>query len=193
MSGRHRPRGAHRGDERFFGAYIAIVKRVDDDSKEGGVIVTFPWLDDRTEFPARVSTLYSGPSFGAVWTPEKDVEVVVVFECGDLRAPIIVGCLYNGVDHPPTVRTSRDDRKVLRTKAGHQITFFDGPSERGIKVETKDGHHIHVDDAAGSIEVAVSGGAKAKLTRTDLTLEATTITIKGSTLVKISGTRIELN
>ena len=186
--------GAHSHDRRYFGAYIGLVKGMDSKSKEGGVILTFPWFDDdHTEFPARVSTLYSGPDYGSVWTPEKESEVVVVFECGDLREPIVVGCMHNGADKPPTVRSDREDKKVFRTKARHQLTFFDGPNERGIEALSADGHRIRIDDRKGEIEVSIKGGPAITMTRTDLKLNANNITIEATGTVKITGHRIELN
>jgi uncharacterized protein involved in type VI secretion and phage assembly len=189
-----RPRSTHSHDQRFFGAYIGLVKGVDKNSKEGGVILTFPWFDDdRTEFAARVSTLYSGPDYGTVWTPEKGGEVVVMFECGDLREPIIVGCLHNGVDKPPTVRSDNEDHKMFRTKAGHQLVFRDGPTERGIEALSADGHSVRIDDRKGEIEVSINGGPVLTMTRTDIKMKATNITIDATANVKIVGARIELN
>ena len=47
---------------------------------------------------------YAGNGYGAFFVPEVGDEVLVAFTHGDMRMPIILGGLYNGVDKPVTYR-----------------------------------------------------------------------------------------
>ena len=60
--------------------------------------------------------LYAGAGYGAFWIPELQDEVLVAFIHGDMRQPIVVGGLYNGVDKPPSHRADDKDEKVLAPK-----------------------------------------------------------------------------
>ena len=44
---------------------------------------------------ARIATLMAGNNRGTVFYPEKDDEVLVAFEHGDIDSPYIIGALWN--------------------------------------------------------------------------------------------------
>jgi uncharacterized protein involved in type VI secretion and phage assembly len=77
-----------------------------------------------------------------VFVPEKGDEVLVAFIHGDMRFPIVLGGLYNGVDKPPTARTDGRDQKIIRTKAGHEVLLDDGAKE--IRITTAEGGNVTV-------------------------------------------------
>ena len=71
----------------------------------GRVKVHFHW--DRTK-PSEDSSCWirvmqpiAGPGFGHIWLPRVGQEVIVQFVEGDPDRPVITGCLYNHVNHPP--------------------------------------------------------------------------------------------
>jgi uncharacterized protein involved in type VI secretion and phage assembly len=136
-------------DRRFYGVVEAIVVENEGDD-EGRVRVKFPWFDGGSSVTewCRVSQLYAGGGYGSVFVPEKDDEVLVAFVHGDMRFPIILGGLYNGVDKPPTARTGGRDQKMIRTKAGHEVLLDDGAKE--IRITTAEGGTVTV-NADGSI------------------------------------------
>lgn len=187
----------HGAERCYYGAYVGIVKQLDSTSaeskKEERVQVVFPWFDDDTIFSARVSSMYSGSDYGAVWTPEEGTEVVVVFENGDLRSPFIVGCLFNGVDKTPARRKDGSDRKMVRTKGGHQLVFEDGPNERWVELSSKDGHRVRIDDTGSKLDVSFKGGAAITLTSSELKITAQNVTIEASSVVKVTAPTITLN
>ena len=103
MLGRHMQSAPTVGS--YYGAYTAIVTNIEHDQpkaqteEEKGyrVRVKFPWLMESDEsYWARMSTMMAGKDRGAFWMPEVDDEVVVVFEGGDIRFPIVIGSLWNG-------------------------------------------------------------------------------------------------
>ena len=135
---------------------------------EGRVKVQFPWFDGGatvTEW-CRVSQLYAGGGYGSVFVPEKGDEVLVAFVHGDMRFPIVLGGLYNGVDKPPTARTDGRDQKIIRTKAGHEVLLDDGKKE--IRITTAEG---------GNVTVTATGEIKLKAKK--VTVEADSIDLGG--------------
>ena len=136
-------------DRRFYGVVEAIVVENDGDD-EGRVKVKFPWFDGGASVTdwCRVSQLYAGNKYGSVFVPEKGDEVLVAFVHGDMRFPIVLGGLYNGVDKPPTARTGGRDQKIIRTRAGHEILLDDGAKD--IRITTAQGGNVTV-TATGEI------------------------------------------
>jgi hypothetical protein len=89
------------------------------------VKVKFPWLhdsDDETSW-SRIGVLIGGGDFGSWFLPEVDDEVLVLFEQGDPRVPIVIGAIWNGKDEPPQlpedfeveVEYAIESRNVLKT------------------------------------------------------------------------------
>lgn len=150
-------------DRRYYGVVEAIVVENDGDD-EGRVKVKFPWFDGGgtvTDW-CRVSQLYAGGGYGSVFVPEKDDEVLVAFIHGDMRFPIVLGGMYNGVDKPPTAHRDGKDQKIIRTKAGHEVLLDDG--EKEIRITTAQG---------GTMTVTATG---------EITLDATKVTVKASSI-----------
>lgn len=147
-------------DRRYYGVVEALVVDNDDPGQEGRVKVQFPWLDDTMVSDwCRVSQLYAGAGYGALWTPEIRDEVLVSFIHGDLRQPIILGGLYNGPDKPATYRAKDKDEKLLRTKAGHQMLFVDtAGAQRIVIVDKSTKHQIEISTQDGAIRITSSGG-----------------------------------
>ncbi|HEX6341181.1 phage baseplate assembly protein V [Umezawaea sp.] len=150
-------------DRRYYGVVEAIVVENDGDD-EGRVKLKFPWFDGGatvTEW-CRVSQLHAGSGYGSVFVPEKDDEVLVAFVHGDMRFPVVLGGLYNGVDKPPTARTDGRDQKVVRTRAGHEVLLDDGAKE--IRITTAQG---------GTLTVTATG---------EITLDAAKVTVKADAI-----------
>jgi len=79
------------------GTVSALVTRVVDPDGLYRVKVRFPWLPSEESNWARVAV----PAVGAPFVlPEVDDEVLVAFDHGDIRFPVVIGRLWNGVDKP---------------------------------------------------------------------------------------------
>jgi hypothetical protein len=84
----------------LFGVYVARV--VDDRDPENlGRIRVKASLESDVDAWARVATLYARDGRGGGFVPEIDAEVVVAFEAGDARRPIVIGSLWKGGERPP--------------------------------------------------------------------------------------------
>lgn len=153
-------------DRRYYGVAEAIVVENEGDD-EGRVKLRFEWFDGSSVTDwCRVSQLYAGNGYGSVFVPEVGDEVLVAFVHGDMRFPIVLGGLYNGVDKPPTARNDGRDQKIIRTRAGHEILLDDGAKE--IRVTTAEG---------GTVTVAADGSITLKAPK--VTVEADSVDLGG--------------
>jgi uncharacterized protein involved in type VI secretion and phage assembly len=170
-------------DRRYYGVVEAIVVENEGDD-EGRIKVKFPWFDGSSVTDwCRVSQLYAGGGYGSVFVPEKDDEVLVAFVHGDMRFPIILGGLYNGVDKPPTARTDGRDQKIIRTKHGHEVLLDDTESKAAVRVKSAAGHVLEMDDQGKAIKItAAAGGSVTVTAEGDITLKAPKVTIESPSI-----------
>jgi phage baseplate assembly protein V len=157
-------------DQRYYGVYEGIVSNVDDPGQEGRVKIKMPWFDHEMETEwCRVRQFYTGNGYGAFFIPEVGNEVLLAFIQGDMRQPIILGGLYNGVDKPPTL----DPReRVIRSKNGHKIHFVDSTPSSG------DMGALIIEDAHGN-RITLSNGKISLAGASILEIKAPIVTING--------------
>jgi uncharacterized protein involved in type VI secretion and phage assembly len=171
------------------GVVTALVTGVDDPDSLGRVKLKFPWLSDNYETDwVRVAQFAAGNGRGAVFLPEVNDEVLVAFEHGEVRRPYVIGCLYNGVDHPTLGdRIVDGDGSVARrgvvSRKGHRLVLVDADS--GAKIEI-DAHGDLDIDAQGDIVIEAKGKIELRA-QTGITLDA------GGGNVDVKGTTIRLN
>jgi len=170
-------------DRRYYGVVEALVTNViDDPEQECRVTLRFPFFDGATAESdwCRVVQPYAGNGYGAVFVPEVGDEVLVAFVHGDMRFPVVLGGLYNGVDKPPTHRTASLDQKMIRTKHGHQVVLDDSPGQEAIRITTAGGHELILDDAGGTVAVTGNG--------VEITLDdGGTVTVRGTSVTVEAG------
>jgi uncharacterized protein involved in type VI secretion and phage assembly len=173
-------------DRKYFGLYVATVSANDDPEKLGRVKLHFPWFDGGVTESSwcRMAQIYAGGGYGAVLVPEVGDEVLIGFDQGDMRTPLVLGGLYNGQDKPPVEHSTSKDVKMLRTKAGHELSFDDSKGAERVRVKTAGGQEIDLDDASSKITLKNGKGAQIVLDGPNLTITAT--------LLKLAGTQIEL-
>jgi phage baseplate assembly protein V len=157
MSQRYR---AHSFDRRLYGVFAGLIDDNQDPEHEGRVKVRFPWLDDATVSEwCRVVQPYAGDGYGATFVPELGTEVLVAFVHGDMNEPVVIGGVYNGKDKPPAYRDgTRQDVKMLKTKAGHVVRLDDSAEARAIEIKTAGGHTLRLDDQEKKITITSTGG-----------------------------------
>jgi uncharacterized protein involved in type VI secretion and phage assembly len=111
---------------RVYEPVIAIVTDNKDPNKSGRVKIKIPVLSgDDTTWWAPIIMLGAGKNRGWFFIPEKDDEVLVMFEHGEMDRPLIVGALWNGVDKPPDKNPGGNPRRVIKSRQGSKITFDD--------------------------------------------------------------------
>ena len=139
----------------------------------------------------RVAQLYAGNGYGAFFVPEVDDEVLVAFVHGDMRLPVVLGGLYNGMDKPVTFRSDGADQpennqKLFRTEGGHELLFDDTSGREKVVLSSASGHTLTLDDTAGRVLVETSAGQSVTLDN------AGTVTVKGSISVTVDAPQIKL-
>lgn len=113
-----------------------------NDNPQGMIKVQFPWQKKKglTTPWLRVVTPYAGKGKGMHIIPEVGEEVIIGFDNGNAERPFVFGAMFNG-----------------KASAGK------GGSGNYIKgLQTASGNKLHMDDNAGSINLADKGGADLK-------------------------------
>lgn len=176
---------------RFYGVYTALVTDIKDPDNQGRVKVTLPWSgdtsDSRYECWARLASLMAGNQRGSWFVPDVNDEVLIAFEAGSPQHPYVVGALWNGSDAPPTTMdgSGENNKKVLRSRNGVQITLDDQQGQEQFVVETPGGQRITLKDGPGSVEVVDSN-------QNSIKLELSGITVKASAKVTIDASLVEV-
>ena len=125
----------------WYGLVPARVLEHNDPNNMGRIKVQYFWQEDGNAYWARMVTPHAGSDRGFMFMPEKGDEVVVAFEDGDPERPVIVGCVWNGVDKAPRQEfwggeLDGNDVKRIVTKSGHRIQMVDTPGKEAITLAT---------------------------------------------------------
>ncbi len=112
---------------RCYEPVIGIVTDNKDPQKLGRVKVKIPVLNNtETTWWCPIVMLGAGKNRGWFFIPEKDDEVLVMFEHGDLDYPLIIGAFWNGKDKPPDKNDDKkNSRRMIKSRSGSKITFDD--------------------------------------------------------------------
>ncbi len=129
------------GKPPIHGVVSARVVDHHDPRRMGRVKVKYPWLEDGETGWARMVTPHAGEDRGFMFMPEIGDEVLVAFEHGDPERPIVIGALWNGVDHAPRDEfwggdIEVNDVKRIVTKSGHRIQIIDKENKESIVIAT---------------------------------------------------------
>ena len=160
------------------GVVIAIVREVEDPLNLGRVKVHFPWMDDDhlTDW-IRIATLYGGAGKGSYFIPDQGDEVLIAFEHGNPRVPIVIGSMWNGKDQPP-IDSVRERR--LQSLNGHCIRMLDTTPINGNKGA------LVVQDAHGNRIVMTNGKIRIESV-CDLEISGASVSISGPGYRRIIG------
>jgi uncharacterized protein involved in type VI secretion and phage assembly len=184
---------------RWYGVYPALVTDIKDPDGQGRVKVTLPWAADtggaRYEAWARLATLMAGNNRGSWFVPETNDEVLLAFEGGDTRRPYVLGALWNGSDKPPAAMDGggRNDKKVLRSRNGVQVTLDDSSGQEKFIAETPGGQKVTLTDGPGAVEIIDSNGNSIKLAPSGITVNASFKVTVTASLVEVSASMVTVN
>ena len=174
--------GNHAG--RGFADHLAIGIVTDnkDPQNLGRIKIRYPLLNDEVESGwARVAREAAGKERGTVALPHVNDEVAIGFEHGDVRRPVVLGALFNGVDTP-----GADLVKNTSSVAARYPRDLDVKTQK--KVLLTAGEDISVTSELGKLEVAAKADMKLTSSTGTITIEATAGQIKatGKTGVEIA-------
>jgi phage protein D len=189
------------------GLVVGVVTNNNDPEQRARVRVKFPSLSDQEESAwAPVATMSSGNARGMLMLPQVDEEVVIGFEHGDARRPIVLGSTFNGRDKP--------GEELLQNKDGslgvvsnekihmHSKKDFELTSDQKLVIEVKsdETHDVTANYKHKAQTIELEAGATVKIKGASISVEASgalelkgaTVNINGSGMVNVSGGMINL-
>jgi len=174
------------------GVTAGIVTNINDPTRQGRVKVLFAGMSTAQESTwARMVATGGGSTRGNVFIPEVGDEVLVAFEDGDTRVPVVLGGLYGSKSTipPPDVVDGKVQRRELVSRLGHTIRLLDGAStdQKAIELVLAGGlNAVHL--GADKTTVTVEQGKALSIT-----VGSTIITVaQGSGAVSIKAPSISL-
>lgn len=138
-----------RDDNRMYGLTLGIVTNTEDPDNLGRIKVKLPLRDEAENESAwaRVIIPFAGKEMGAYFIPDVGDEVIVAFLGGQLEKPVIVGGVWSKSVKPPMANEGgKNLTKMIKTKSGHELTFFDEEDKGKITVKSSKGYIMEMDD-----------------------------------------------
>jgi len=180
---------------------VGLVTNNNDPEGMGRVRVKYPSLSDSEEGAwAHVATPSAGNARGLLMLPQVDEEVIVGFEHGDARRPIVIGSVFNGKDKPgEELMQNRDgsfavasDQKIHM----HSKQDFELLSDQNFKLtvkqdktETISGKFTNEATGAGSLKAqtyTIEAGST-------LTIKGANISVESSGPLALKGATVDIN
>ncbi len=155
--------------------YKGVVVKPRDPKRRGRVQVSLPLFGE--EVWAQRATLATGDQRGTWFVPDPGDEVLVAFENGDAKRPVVLGALWNAKQKPPE---SDPERTVLRTKHGTTIIFDDGAG--AVEIEDSNGNGVTLRSSG----VTVTCAAKVTVSASTVEVSAGMVTVDAG-MSKFSG------
>ena len=155
--------------EHFSGVLVGEVEANNEledppEAALGRVRVSFPSMPGISSTWAACARPMAGDGYGFYAVPERGEQVLVAFQHGNLDEPFVLGSLWS-LEQPPPVTNAdgTNSTRVIRSRAGHTITFDDTADTGLLTISDKGGSEIVLDARDGSVTVSAKG---------DLTLQA---------------------
>jgi uncharacterized protein involved in type VI secretion and phage assembly len=187
------------------GLVVGKVSNLDAQDKTGRAKVSFPSYEGAIESAwARVVSLGGGSARGVVFQPEVGDEVLVGFEYGDSRRPVIIGGLFSSKNKLPEADKlvgggGTVDYRRITSRKNHVIELADGtePDKQHILLQLGTAAHkvrlgadsLDIEVAEGKPVTIKAGGAKFAISSSgDIAIEANNISIKAKMKLDLEGT-----
>ena len=178
---------------------VGVVTNVDDPEKAGRVKLKYPSISSEVEGPwARIVTLGAGNKRGMVFQPEVNDEVLVAFEGGDPRQPVVLGGLFSSKNVLPEwgVKSGAVQSRRITSRLGHVIELSDGtdPAAQHVLLQlSTTTHKIRL--GADKLEIEVAGGKPVSIKAGSASFEidaSQNVTIKGNKVTIEAQTELAL-
>src|SRR6266550_1135948 len=172
------------------GVHSAIVVDNVDPADGGRMKVRLPPAlvagEGAREAWARIVTLMAGANRGTWFIPDVGDEVVVAFEQGNLDRPYVLGSLWNSAAPPPETMDVDNNKKLVRSRNGVQITLDDQGGRESIVIETPGGQKLTLEDGPGAVVLTDSNGNSVELRTNGITVNAASRVIVNASAVEVN-------
>ena len=179
---------------------IGLVTNNNDPDQMGRIRVKYPSLSDSEESAwARVASVSAGNGRGLMMLPQVNEEVIIGFEQGDTRRPIVLGSLFNGKDKPGTDLLQNRDGSfaLLSNEKAHIHTKKDLEikSDQKMTVEVKQDQNFKVQ---GNMNHETTGNSKLKAQQytveagTTLSVKGVSVTVEASAALTLKGATVDV-
>lgn len=157
--------GSGRGESGSFShlsLVVGTVTNINDPDSMGRVKVRYPALSEQLESNwARIVGLGGGSERGMVFLPEVGDEVLVGFEAGDPRQPVVIGGLYGQKSTIPSpgVKEGKVPARRITSRLGHVVELADGtaPADQYILLALA-GKEQKLNFAKDKVELTIPAG-----------------------------------
>ena len=191
---------------------VGLVLDNQDPDGLGRVKINLPGLsEDESGHWARLASPMAGDGRGMFFLPEKNDEVLVAFEQGDITRPYILGALWNGEDKPPESNSDgQNNVRLIKSRSGHSVRFDDSDGVEKIEIIDKSGENsVTIDTKSNSISIKSAQDVVIEAPQGKISLSAknvevkstaetkveaqTTMNLKASATMTIKGQRVNIN
>jgi phage protein D/phage baseplate assembly protein gpV len=190
---------------------VGLVLDNQDPNGLGRVKINLPGLsEDETGHWARVVSPMAGGGRGMFFLPDKNDEVLVAFEQGDITRPYVLGALWNGKDKPPESNADgQNNLRLIKSRSGHLIRLDDTAGAEKIEIIDKSGENrVTVDTISNTIsiksaqdvvieaprgKISLSAKSVELKSTAETNIEAQTMDLKANATMTIKGQRVNIN
>jgi uncharacterized protein involved in type VI secretion and phage assembly len=143
---------------------------------------------------ARTATLMAGPDRGTWFVPDIGDEVVVVFDRGDRRDPIVVGSLWSDLARPPEAIGAANERRAIVTRSGARLVIDDASAGCVMRLTTPQGQHVTLDDRTpNAVTIADNSGNTIGLSSSGVAVTCSSTVTVTANRVRVTAASVEVN
>jgi type VI secretion system secreted protein VgrG len=162
--------------------------------KYGRIKVQFHWdrvgvKDENSSCWVRVSQLWAGLSWGALFLPRIGQEVVVSYVDGDPDRPLVTGCVYNGENSTPVTLPGMQTQSTIKSRsskqgsAGNEMRMEDKKDAEEFYFHAQKDMKVEIENDLSTTVIA--GAETHTVKKGDRTVDVQT----GKEIHKVKGTR----
>ncbi len=144
------------GEPVIYGVMVGVVVENNNKDLPGMVKVELLVREAKRNISdwMRVAAMYGGSQWGIYTLPEVGDEVLVIFDQGNISRPYVIGSIFKAEDKFHKKAFNEDNNiKRIRTRGGHEVTFYEEEDKQYIDVKTPKGLNIRLDDQKNLLQV----------------------------------------
>jgi uncharacterized protein involved in type VI secretion and phage assembly len=148
--------GLRAGEGRCLSVAIGEVSNNKDPDGLGRVCVRLKsHSDSHVSFWAPVLTPMAADQCGVFFLPNAGDTVIVGFQDGEMRFPIVLGAIWNGKVKPPADNADgKNSVAVIKSRRGHIIRLDEKENGEKIEIIDRNGNSVVIDTAKNTITLS---------------------------------------